>query len=87
MDRIRVSPGPAANAAFRYGTVAGAVPGLVTIGLLYATGRLTLALAAYTLFILFPVYLVFVATLLSSWLGYGKDSTSLRPVYQERGSK
>lgn len=87
MTRTRASPGPAANAAFRYGTMAGAVLGLAGVGLMYATGQLTLALAAYTLFILFPVYLVFVATLLSPWLGYSKDSTSLQPVYRERGSK
>jgi hypothetical protein len=37
--------------------------------------------------VLFPVYLVFVASVLSVWLGYDKDTTSLRPVYRKDGGR
>lgn len=85
MTGIRLSPGPAAASAFQYGTGAGAVVGLVSIGLLYASGALTPVTLGYSLVVLFPIYLVFVAAALSAWLGYDKDSTSLRPVYRKAG--
>jgi hypothetical protein len=58
----------------------GAVVGLAVVGLLYWLGSLGPVMAGYTLLVLFPVYLVFVAVLLSRWLGYDKDATALRPV-------
>jgi hypothetical protein len=83
---IRVSPGAAAAAAFRLGMFAGAVGGLGVLGLLYWTGALSPSLAGYSLLLLFPIYLVFVAVVLSVWLGYSKDATALRPVTRERSN-
>jgi len=87
MDDIRMKPGPAAGYAFRLGIVAAVLLGLAGIGLLYWSGILTSALAGYTLVVLFPIYLVLAATVLSIWLGYDKDETSLRPVYHSKNSK
>lgn len=86
MDTIHLSPGPAAAQAFRLGIVASAVGGLAGIATLYWFDILTPLLAGYALVLLFPVYLVFAATVLSVWLGYNKDATALRPVYREKGS-
>lgn len=86
MDTIHLSPGPAAAQAFRLGIVASAVGGLGGIATLYWLGVLTPLFAGYVLILLFPVYLVFAATALSVWLGYNKDTTSLRPVYRKKDS-
>jgi hypothetical protein len=80
VDSIRVRPGPAAAQAFRLGMWVGAVVGLAAVGLLYWVGALDLVFAGYTLLVLFPVYLVLVAAVLSRWLGYDKDAAALRPV-------
>jgi len=87
MTEIRTTPGPAAAYAFRLGIVTSAVVGLATIGLLYWVGLITSVLAGYALVLLFPVYLVIAATLLSSWLGYNKGPSSLHPVYRQKNSK
>ncbi|MFA1611728.1 hypothetical protein [Halobellus rubicundus] len=84
MNPSRPDPGPDAARAFRLGIIAGAIVGLAFIGLLYWTGTLTLLLFAYTLTLLFPVYLVLVAVVLSVWLGYDRDATALRPVKVDR---
>lgn len=63
------------------GIVAASVAAFAAVGLLYWSGTLTLPLAGFTLLVLFPVYLVFAASVLSVWLGYSKDITDLRPVY------
>jgi hypothetical protein len=87
VDSIRVEPGYAAAQTFRLGMWVGAVVGLVVIGLLYWTGAISVALAGYSLLLLFPVYLVFVAVALSRWLGYDRDVTSLRPVRRSDGPR
>jgi membrane protein implicated in regulation of membrane protease activity len=84
MEPIRISPGPAAAHAFRLGIVVSAVVGLTGTGLLYWVGAITLPVTAFVLVVLFPVYLVLAAAVLSRWLGYDKDHTSLRPVYRPR---
>jgi hypothetical protein len=76
------TPGPAARSAFRLGMLTAIVVGLATVGACYLWGVLTTTTALYTLFALFPVYLVLVASVLSVWLGYDKDVTDLRPVYR-----
>ena len=76
------SPGPAAEHAFRTGIIAAALAGLAGIGLLYWTGTIALLLAGYSLVLLFPLYLVAAAVVLSVWLGYNTDATDLRPVYR-----
>ena len=81
MEKLRKSPGPAAAYAFRLGMYAGAIIGLAAIGALFFVGALSLVLLGYALVLLFPVYLVIVATVLSVWLGYDQDAASLRPVY------
>jgi hypothetical protein len=78
----RPSPGPIAASAFRLGLVAGGLAGLVGIAVLYQFGTLSPAVAGYFLLVLFPIYLVIVASVLSYWLGYDKDGSSLRPVYR-----
>jgi len=82
MKPSRPRPGPDAARAFRLGMIAGAILGLAGVGLLYWTGAMTVLVLAYTVALLFPVYLVFVAVALSVWLGYNKDATALRPVYR-----
>ncbi|WP_310896998.1 hypothetical protein [Haloarcula terrestris] len=86
MDTIHLSPGPAAAHAYRLGIIASAVAGLTGIVTLYWLGVLEPIFAGYALVLLFPVYMVFAATVLSVWLGYNKDPTSLRPVYRKKES-
>jgi len=81
---IPIGTGPAAAEAFHLGTLVGAVIGLSVIGLLYVTGTITAMLAGYTLVLLFPIYLILVAVVLSLWLGYDKDASALRPVYRTK---
>ncbi|MDS0280698.1 hypothetical protein [Haloarcula onubensis] len=82
MEIPLTSPGPDAAHAFRLGLRAGAVVGIAGIMALYYFGVIELLFAGYALLVLFPVYLVFVAVVLSVWLGYDKDATALRPVYR-----
>lgn len=82
MNDQRPRPGPDAARAFRSGMVAGGAVGGVCLGALYWTGVLSLLALGYVTVALFPVYLIAVAALLSRWLGYNKDATSLRPVYK-----
>jgi hypothetical protein len=63
---------------------AAAAAALAGVGFCYWLDLLTLPLVGFTLLVLFPVYLVFVASILGSWLGYGKDASDLRPVYREK---
>ncbi|WP_049899695.1 hypothetical protein [Halococcus agarilyticus] len=76
------SPGPAAEHAFRTGIIAAALVGLAAIGISYWTGTIALLLAGYSLVLLFPLYLVAAAMVLSVWLGYNTDASDLRPVYR-----
>lgn len=80
---LRIRPGPAAAAAFRFGMIAAAVAGLAVITGLYWLGTLPLPAVAYAVVFLFPVYLVVAAAALSVWLGYSKDVTALRPVKRD----
>ncbi len=79
-------PGPDAHLAFRLGMMSGVVVGLVVLGFSYWSGVLTLVHTGYALFALFPVYLVFVASVLSVWLGFDADASDLRPVYRKKRS-
>jgi hypothetical protein len=84
MKDLKIAPGSGARSAFRLGMQAAAVGALAGMGLLYWAGVLTPALLGFVLLLLFPVYLVFAASALSVWLGYGKDASDLRPVYREK---
>ena len=84
VTRLRVTRGASARSAFRTGIVAAAVVALACVGFLYWAGQLTLLLVGFVLVVVFPVYLVFAASVLSVWLGYNKGVTDLRPVYRER---
>lgn len=86
MRTPKTKPGPDARSAFRLGLWAAAIAGLAALALLYWLGAVTPVLAGYILLVLFPVYLVFVATALSKWLGYDKDASDLRPVHREKTS-
>lgn len=84
MASLKVSPGPSAHYAFRLGMIAAAIVGLAGIGLLYWLGVFSSLVGGGILLIMFPVYLVIIASILSVWLGFGKDATDLRPVYREK---
>lgn len=84
MNNQRPPPGPDAARAFRFGMIAGGAVGAVCLGALYWVGVLSLLALGYVAVALFPVYLIVVAILLSRWLGYNKDVTSLRPVYKTK---
>ena len=79
----KMSPGPAADSAFRTGMLTAVLVGLSAIGGLYWIGMFSPAIAGYALVLVFPLYLVVAASVLSVWLGYGADATDLRPVYRE----
>lgn len=84
MTEFEMSPGLAAHYAFRSGMLASAAIGLAAIGALYLTGVIELVIAGFAVVMLFPVYLVLAAVVLSRWLGYDKDHTALRPVYRPK---
>jgi hypothetical protein len=86
MGTVSIGPGPDAARAFRLGMITGAIVGLLALGGLYWAKMITPVVAGYALVALFPIYLVFVAVVLSRWLGYDKDATSLRPVYRTKNS-
>jgi len=79
-----ISPGPVSDQAFNHGLKAAAIIGLMTIAGLYWFGYINLLLAGYGLLLLFPVYLVLAAAVLSVWLGYDKDATDLRRVTRQK---
>lgn len=87
MGKIKTSPGPAADQAFRLGILASLAAGGVVLGILYWIGLISLPIIGYILLSLLPVYLILVASVLSVWLGYSKDISALRPVYKEKNSK
>ena len=86
MSTLKGSPGPVAQSAFKTGMVAATLLGVAAIGSLYWAGVLNLVLAAYLSVLVFPLYLVLAASAINVWLGYGKDVTDLRPVYQRKDS-
>lgn len=84
MASLRVGPGPTADQAFRLGIATATVVALAGLATLYATGAVSAHVLAFVVVVGFPVYLLFVASALSVWLGFDKDVTDLRPVYRER---
>lgn len=84
MHEERPPPGPDAARAYRFGMLTGGILGLVVVAALYRVGALTPLTLGYVMIALFPVYLIAVATVLSVWLGYDKDASSLRPVYKAK---
>jgi hypothetical protein len=81
------SPGPSAAHAFRTGILVAAVGALAAVGSLYWTGALTPLLVGFTLVVLFPVYLLVAAAVLSKWLGYDRDVSDLRRVGREEAAE
>ncbi len=84
MGSLSNTPGPVARNAFKTGMTAAAVLGLAGVGALWTLGVLDPVLLGYLLVLVFPLYLVFAASALNVWLGYGKDATDLRPVYRPK---
>jgi hypothetical protein len=80
MPEPPVSPGQAAEQAFRTGVRAAAVAGLGAIGALVWFEVITPIGGLFALVVLFPTYLLVVASALSRWLGLGKDASNLRRV-------
>ena len=78
------SPGPAAERAFRTGIRAAAVLGLAAVGGLYWTGTLAGYAAGFVVVLLFPAYMLVVASALAKWLGYDKGPRNLRRVTREK---
>lgn len=82
---LKRRPGPLADQAFRLGVIAASLLGLAALGTLHWLVGLSPAAVALALLVGAPVYLIFVAVVLSGWLGFGKDASDLRPVTRERG--
>jgi len=80
MGRLTNTPGPVARSAFATGMIAAAILGLTGVGVLWWAGLLDYVLLGYLLVLVFPLYLVFAASAINVWLGYGKDATDLRRV-------
>lgn len=86
VQSVRLTPGPDADRAFRLGIVAASVLWVTGLTALYVSGLLSLAVAAYGLVGLLPVYLLVVAAALSVWLGFSKDATALKRVHEPQDS-
>lgn len=84
METSEVTPGPDAHRAFRLGLAVAAALALFAVGVLFWAGIASLEIVAFALLIGFPIYLIYVASILSVWLGFDKDPSDLRPVYRER---
>ncbi|MEF8781933.1 MAG: hypothetical protein V5A39_01170 [Haloarculaceae archaeon] len=84
MSSHKQRPGPVAQSAFRTGILTASIAGLAGVGGLYLAGFLHPILTVYLLLLVFPIYLVLVASVLNAWLGYGKGVTDLRPVYRNK---
>jgi len=78
------SPGPIADRTFDTGFKYAVLIGVACVGVLFSTGRLSFTGSdvLFTL-MLFPVYLLSVATVLGVWLGYETDARNLEPVVKE----
>ncbi len=83
MTRPVKSPGPAAERAFQTGVWSAAVSALAVVGALYWTGALAGYVSVFVVIVLFPVYLVVVASVLSKWLGFARGPVNLRRVTRE----
>lgn len=86
MREVKMTPGPNAHAAFRHGMILAAIAGLLCLAGFYWYAQMPPTLVGFTLFTVYPIYLVFAASALSVWLGFNKDATDLRPVYREKQS-
>ncbi len=87
MEASRKSPGPAADRAFRTGVRAAAAGALAGLALLYWFEVLSPFLVGVTLVVLFPVYMLVVASALSVWLGYDRSAADLRRVRRTDASQ
>lgn len=70
MDRVRHSPGPAANQAFTFGIAAVIVLTVTLLGLLVWAGVVTITTVVLGALLGLPVLVIFVSCALSVWLGY-----------------
>lgn len=82
MARGGTRPGPIADHVFETGFKLAAIGGVGALVFLHLAGVLSLFNVVNFVIatLLFPVYLVFVAILLSHWLGYDTDERDLRTV-------
>ena len=80
MESPRKTPGPTADRAFTTGIRTAIVGAFVCLGALYWFEVLTPLFVGVTLVVLFPIYLLVVASVLSVWLGYDRDPSDLRRV-------
>jgi hypothetical protein len=80
------APGPIAERAFDRGFKLAIAVGAVGVGLLYWLGVLSHSSGLHVTLtlVLFPVYLLSVATLLGVWLGYDTDERNLERIIEER---
>ncbi|MDG5775060.1 hypothetical protein VB773_16435 [Haloarculaceae archaeon H-GB2-1] len=81
------NPGPNAHAAFKFGMRAAVVAAAGVLGLLYLSESIEVSQLIFLVVVLFPIYLVLAASVLSVWLGYNKDTTDLRPVTREQRAR
>lgn len=83
MSRRGATPGPIADRTFDAGFKAAAVGGVAGLTCSYLVDVLSLYGALFALVFLYPTYLVFVAILLATWLGYDTDRSNLEVVTVE----
>jgi len=84
MSAVKITPSAAAHQAYRLGVFAVVIAGLAVIGLLFWTGTLDAVTTVYALVVVFPMYVVVGASIVSAWAGLDKDATDLRPVTREQ---
>ena len=79
------SPGPIAERTFERGFKIAILGGFAGVWLLYWTGVLSVTNGVHVsvTLMLFPVYLVFAATVLGVWLGFATDQRDLQRVTEE----
>lgn len=80
---------PVGESTFRLGIKAATLGGCGSIFVAYELGVLSLTDSVHVvmLVLLFPIYLLFVAMVLSLWLGDDPDERDLRPVGNDDGEQ
>jgi hypothetical protein len=87
MAEPRARPGQAAQHAFRTGVRVAVLGALAALGGLVWFDVVTPPAGMFALVFLFPPYLLVVASILSRWLGLGKDVSDLRQVTRPAGEQ
>jgi hypothetical protein len=86
MSEKKITPGPIAERTFELGLKIGAAGGIAAAATLFLVGPASISNGIHVVLtlLLYPVYLLTVATLLGIWLGYDTDARNLERVTEER---